>query len=91
MSLDIIDDLFSGNIRPADEPLPSSDEFQTARKVSSAIEDKLEQTLSAEQKEDWNAFLNSRLALTDEYCRAFYRKGLICGIKLMMAVFQDQS
>ena len=91
MSIDIIDNLFSGNIRPADDPLPNSDDFQTAQKVSSAIEDKLEQTLTEEQKADWNAFLNSRVALTDEYCRAFYRKGLICGIKLMVAVFQDQS
>ena len=91
MRIDIIDELFSGNIRPAEDPIPSSDAFQTAQKVSFAIEEKMEKALTPEQKADWEAFLNSRLALTDEYCRAFYRKGVIFGITLMLEVMRDQE
>ena len=89
--MNIIDELFSGNIRPADDPLPSTEEFQTAQKVAFAIEEKLEQTLTADQKADWNAYLNSRITLTDEYCRAFFRKGLVFGRKVMLEVLSDQS
>ena len=89
--MNIIDELFSGNIRPAEDPLPSAEEFQTAQKVAFAIEEKLEQTLTADQKADWNAYLNSRITLTDEYCRAFFRKGMVFGMKLMLEVLSDQS
>lgn len=91
MSTDIIDEIFSGNIRPAEDPLPSTDSFQTAQKVAVAIEQRVEETLTAEQKPHWNAYLNARLVLTDEYCRAFYRKGVIFGIRLMMEVLRDQA
>ena len=91
MNPDIIDEIFSGNIRPAEDPLPTTDSFQTAQKVAFAIEQRVEETLSVEQKLHWNAYLNARMELTDEYCRAFYRKGVIFGIRLMLEVLRDQA
>ena len=86
--MNTLENLWYGNIRPC-EDLPSNDNYIKAAKLKNCYNDKLEQTLSAEQKEILNKLKNVQLEQESlGECDAFVR-GFTIAAKIMTQVYSS--
>lgn len=86
--MNILENLWYGNIRPC-EDLPSNDDYIKAAKLKNCYNDKLEQTLSDNQKELFNKLKDVQLEQESlGECDAFIR-GFNIAIKNMIQVYKS--
>lgn len=81
-----IERLFRGMLHPCDDAKPDSEEFRTAQATAYELSDKLEDTLTEEQKALWDAFLDNRSVTQELYALEYYRQGFISGARLVVDV-----
>ena len=85
--MNIIDELWHGNIVPCEEITTKGNyEYEYALKHMSASQEKLWESLSDEQKVLCEEFIKNSDALSIVLERAAFRKGFCLGIKFMMEV-----
>ncbi len=83
----IIDLLYDGDIRPAEDILEHSDELRALYLQASEKLIAVRNTLSDEQKEKFDEYSGLKNRISDESARVGFRMGLSMGIKLMTESF----
>ncbi len=84
----MIERIFRGNYHPCDTIKPDSEEFRLAEAEAEAfkLSSQLEDSLSAEQKAMWEAFLDTNSVSVELYALEYYRHGVIFGARLMAEI-----
>ncbi len=82
----MIERIFRGNYHPCDTIKPDSEEFRLAEAEAFKLSSQLEDSLSAEQKAMWEAFLDTNSVSVELYALEYYRHGVIFGARLMAEI-----
>ena len=87
--MDILKDLYSGNIRPSERAMKEGSEYQRLEHEACALENAFRAELSTEGKKAYAAYVDKRLALMEvDNCDMFI-KGYCLGVKLLLAVLME--
>ena len=82
-----IEQIFRGVLHPCDSIKPNTKEFHSAQAAAYDLSDKLEATLTPEQKKLWEGFLDNRSVMQELYALECYRQGVIFGARLAEEIF----
>ena len=87
--MDILKELYSGNIRPSERAIKEGSDYQKAQTEVCALENAFRAELSAEGKKVYAAYETKRMELMKaDDCDSFI-KGYRLGVKLLLAVLLD--
>ena len=87
--MQILKDLYFGNIQPSDREVKRGSEYQMLQREASAMEDAFRSERSAEGSKAYEAFHQKQAKLSEiEECDIFI-KGYRLGVKLLLAVLLD--
>ena len=84
-----IERIYRGLLHPVDTVKPDSEEFRSAQAASYDLSDRLEQSLSEEQKDMWEGFLDSGSTVHELYALESYRAGVVFGVRLALEIFGE--
>ena len=84
-----IECIYRGLLHPVDTVKPDSEEFRSAQAASYDLSDRLEQSLSEEQKALWEGFLDSGSTVHELYALESYRTGVVFGVRLALEIFGE--
>ena len=85
----ILEGLFLGDINPSQDNMIMSDhDYQEARNKEFQAEEKLEKTLSEEQKELLKEYSDTTAAVEYAVAKYHFLNGYILGVKMMMEILK---
>lgn len=87
----IIDDLYYGKIRPWEKTMSVEGEYRKSVADLTSAERKLLSLLDGELKDLLEKLIKAQSDIVESYCREYYTEGLKFGIRLMAAVYEDES
>lgn len=88
---DIVDALYNGNLYPAEDCVPQSEEYRRAVKEHANCEALLRNVLDEEREAVLDLLMGAHHTLIDQTGLAFFREGLRLGAKLALALLQDNT
>lgn len=83
--MDILKELYCGNIRPSERAVKEGSEFQQIQRLASTLEDTFRAELSAEGKKAYAAYVEKQIALMEIDNCDIYIQGFRHGMKLLLA------
>lgn len=87
--MNILKELYSGNIRPSERALKDGSEYQQLEHEACSLENAFRAELSTEGKRSYAAYVDKRLALMEiDNCDMFI-KGYRLGVRLLLAVLME--
>ena len=87
--MNILEELYCGNIRPSERAIKEGSEYQQLQRQASALEDAFRAELSPDGKKVYDAYVEKRIKLTDiDGCDLFI-KGYRLGVKFLLAVLME--
>ena len=85
----ILEEFYLGGINPSeDNKMMLDEDYSQTRKESYEAEERLEKTLSEEQKELLNKFLNTMAGIEYSVAKYSFIRGYIIGVKMMMEILK---
>ena len=87
--MNILEELYCGNIRPSERSIKEGSEYQRLDHQASALEDTFRAELSPEGKKAYAAYVDKRLALMDIDSCDMFIKGYRLGMKFLLAVLTE--
>jgi len=80
----IIDELYHGELYPAEKIIPRTERYAEARKGAVQLSQDLQRKLTPEQFELYEQYCTANAVMVDEmHCECF-RQGVIFGVKMML-------
>ena len=89
-SMKIIEDLYYGHISPYEMSISAAPEYQKLKALADRNEDLLRESLSDEQKELLDKFIEAVTDISSISERDMFINGFRLGVKLMIEVMKDE-
>lgn len=84
----ILDELYNGNISPAESAVPDSEEYREMLQEKNRIVEELKKAVPTEKLPLVDKLTSLFMSITEEECRCLYAEGVRFGINLMTEVKQ---
>ena len=84
--MSIIDEIYTGQWIPAEQIRPDSAAYCAAKTKTAAVATELNETMTPEQRELWDRYVDYLVAEMDLCYREYFRRGVIFGAKLMLEI-----
>lgn len=90
--MNILDKLYDGEIFPAENAVPNTEEYQEKMRQKNFLIDKLRKTMPSDIIPLLEKLSSLYMSISEEECRYMYAEGVRFGIKLMMDVsYMDEK
>ena len=89
--MDVIDELFAGEVYGAERPAPDTPEYHEAIRKADESYRRLIATFNEKQLELFEQYQNDREAVSDYYPQCCFRYGMQLGARLLKAMLLDDG
>ena len=89
--MDVIDELFSGEVYGAERPAPDMPEYHEAIREADESYQRLTATFNEKQLELFEQYRNDREVRDDYYPQCCFRYGMRLGARLLKAMLMDDD
>ena len=89
MKIDILSELFYGNIVPNEKSFRDNSEYKKTAKRLADTEEKLNALLSEEEKKLLEKLISAQIAITSITAEEYFKDGFKTGFKIVLAALED--